>query len=256
VRRTRTSGPMLLLALLLSIDAKAEPLDLLDPTPRTVEVAFEVSPRDQPTQTDTVYTPPLVGFLEPGEAPGTARVTIDRSEIESVLLAGHGAVPGSVSDFVWVFDTATGDVLSTSLTGRLTKELDWGLFRSSAEARIDLDMQTRRVGGAAPPRSWLGQQLFHYCDDPTARGCEVVAGQRLDRATGYVYAVGTLNVHFGQVTLRTFSPLGEAIFAEIDDAGRESLASPALAAPAASTAVTEASGRAALPAVSAAPPHP
>jgi len=246
---------MLLPTLLLSIDAMAEPLDLLDPTPRAVEVAFEVSPRDKPTQTDTVYSPHLVGFLEPADAPGTIRITIDRREIEQVLLAEHDPVPGSVSDFVWIFDAATGDVLSTRLTGRLVKQLDWGWFRSSAEARIDLDMQTQRVGGVEAPHTWLGQQLFGYCDDPAERACERVSGQRYDPETGYVYAVGTLNVHFGTVTVRTFSPLGEAVFVEMEGAGGEPLASPDLDAPAQRTTASDLRIQAALPAVSLAPPR-
>jgi hypothetical protein len=180
---------MLSLALLLSIDATAEPMDLLDPTPRPVEVAFEVSPHEKPTQTDTVYTPHLVAYFEPAEVPGQIRITVDRRDVERVLLAGH------------------------------VKELDWGLFRSNAEAYIELDLVTQRVGGVGKPRHWLGQTLFGYCDDPAQRSCEIVPGRSYDSESGYVYAVGAFQVHFGKVTLPTFAPLGEAIFSEMEGTG-------------------------------------
>jgi hypothetical protein len=138
--------------------------------------------------------------------------------VETVLLADQDAIPGSISDFVWIFDAATGEVLSAALTGRFLKELDWGLFHSNAEAYVELDMVTQRVGGVTTPRRWLGQTLYGYCDDPAQRSCEIVSGRSYDSTSGYVYAVGAMQVHFGKLKLPTFSPLGEAVFAEIDTA--------------------------------------
>ena len=46
MRRSGWTGSMFVSAILLAFDATAEPVDFFDPTPRTVEVAFEVSPRD------------------------------------------------------------------------------------------------------------------------------------------------------------------------------------------------------------------
>lgn len=219
MRRTQRIGSVLISALLLSIDATAEPMDLLDPTPRPIEVAFEVSPRENPTQTDTVYTPNLTAYLEPGDVLGQIRVTVDRRDVESVLFAGHDPVPGSVSDFVWVFDAESGEVVSAELSGRLVKELDWGLWNSTAETYVEIEMVTQRVGGAEKPRRWLGQMLFGYCDDPSQRSCEIVSGRSYDRDSGYVYAVGAMQVHFGKLKLPTFSPLGEAIFSEAEAVG-------------------------------------
>ena len=208
-----------------------------------------------------MYTPKLLAYLEPAEVSGQIRVTIDRREVEGVLLANDDPVPGSFSDFVWIFDAESGDVVSASLKGTLVKELDWGLFRSKARTRIDLAMASQRVGGVEKPRRWLGQQLFGYCDDPSRESCEIVSGQSYDSASGYVYAVGALRVHFGELTLQTFSPLGEAVFAESEAADvRHLLASDGEARSAAegaarrSLAATRPGPQAVLPVVSSGPP--
>jgi len=204
------------LLLLLPRVGLAEPVDFLDPTPRWVEVAFEVSPRDKPMQTDTIYTPKIRAWLEPGERPGWRKVTIDRHDVERVLLADDDPVPGSFTDFVWVFDSLTGEVISAALSGSLTKEVDWGLFRSTVVTQIEADMATNRVGGVKKPRRWLGQQVFGYCSDADGERCTVINARGYDAASGYVNAVGDLSVRFGELTLHTYSPLGEAVFSEAD----------------------------------------
>jgi len=200
--------------LLIPGGAFAEPVDLLDPTPRWIEVAFEVSPRDKPEQTDTVYTPRIRAWLDAGDAPGRMQVTIDRRDVEGILLAPDEPVAGSFSDFVWVFDALTGEVLSASLHGILTQELDWGLFQSKVPTRIAVDMGTNRVGGFKKPRHWLGQQIFGYCDAEVGPSCNFVAASDYDSASGYVNAIGDVSVRYGDLKLRTFSPLGEAVFSE------------------------------------------
>jgi hypothetical protein len=209
------------LLLLLAGSASAEPVDLVDPAPRWIEVAFEVSPRDKPAQADTIYTPKIRARLEAGEAPGLTRVTIDRRDVERVLIADDDPVAGSFSDFVWVFDAVTGEVLSASLSGTLLKELDWGLFRTAVKTRIEVDMATSRVGGFEKPRLWLGQQIFGYCNGASGQSpsCTLVSASAYDPASGYVNAVGELSVRFGKMSLRTFSPLGEAVFSEMEPQG-------------------------------------
>jgi len=204
------------LLLLLPGSVFAGPVDFLDPTPRWIEVAFEVSPRDKPEQTDTIYTPRIRARLEAGEYPGLMKVTVDRRDVENVLLASDDPVAGSFSDFVWVFDSVTGDVVSASLDGILTKEVDWGLFRSKVPTRIEVDMGTSRVGGFEKPRRWLGQQVFGYCDEEGGQPCTLVSACGYDPTSGYVNAVGDLSVRFGDLRLRTFSPLGEAVFSEVE----------------------------------------
>jgi len=247
-----------LLLLLTPASALADPVDLRDRTPRWISVAFEVSPADKPAQMDTVYTPAIPAWLEPAADAGQIRVTVDRHDVEATLLADDGAVAGSFSDFVWVFDAASGEVVSAQLTGTMTKELDWGLFRSQVETRIEVDMATARVGGFKKPRSWLGQTLFHYCDDLDGP-CRIVGAAGYDASTGYVNAIGTVSVEFGELTIRTFSPLGEAVLSEVDPA---TLTASRTAPPASSGSAAIASGHGEIadagwhtpPAVSAGPP--
>jgi hypothetical protein len=207
--------------LLSSGNAFAEPVDFLDPEPRWIEVAFEVSPRDKPEQADTVYTPKIRARLETEAESGRAKVTIDRRWVEGILLADQDPVAGSFSDFVWIFDVATGEVVSASLSGVVMKQLDWGLFRSKVETKISVDMATIRAGGFKKPRRWLGQQIFGFCDGERGESCTFVAPSDYDTSNGYVNAVGALSVRFADLTLRTFSPLGEAVFTEVE-AGSES----------------------------------
>jgi hypothetical protein len=77
-------------------------------------------------------------------------------------------------------------------------------------------MATNRVGGVLKPRRWLGQQIFGYCRHADGQRCTAVAARSYDTASGYVNAVGDLYVRFGDVTLHTFSPLGEAVFLEVE----------------------------------------
>lgn len=218
------------LLLLLPRSALAEPVDFLDPSPRWVEVAFEVSPRDKPAQTDTIYTPKIRAWLEAADRQGQVKVTVDRRDVERVLLVDDDPVEGSFTDFVWVFDAVTGEVVSAALSGTLTKEIDWGLFRSRVRTRIEADMSTNRVGGIEKPRRWLGQQLFGYCGEEEGEEdvsrCTVVAASGYDPASGYVNAVGDLSVRFGDLTLRTFSPLGEAVFSEVEPQSMTASAHP------------------------------
>jgi hypothetical protein len=144
------------------------------------------------------------------------RVTVDRRDVERVLLADDDPVPGSFTDFVWVFDAVTGEVVSAELSGTLTKEIDWGLFRSKVQTQIEADMATNRVGGIKKPRRWLGQQIFGYCGEDDGSRCTVVAARGYDATSGYVNAVGELLVRFGDLALHTFSPLGEAVFSEVE----------------------------------------
>jgi len=204
------------LLLLLPQIGLAEPVDFLDPTPRWVEVAFEVSPRDKPMQTDTIYTPKIRARLEAGDHPGWMKVTVDRRDVEGVLLVGDDPVAGSFSDFVWVFDAVTGEVISAVLSGTLIQEVDWGLFRSKVPTQIEADMATNRVGGVKKPRHWLGQQLFGYCSDADGERCTLVDAIGYDATSGYVNAVGDMSVRFGELTLHTYSPLGEAVFSEAE----------------------------------------
>jgi hypothetical protein len=208
----------LLMGLLLCVSgsALAGPVDFQDPTPRWIDVAFEVSPRDAPAQVATVFTPKVPAWVEPDVVPGRVQVTVDRHYVERVLISDDEPVPESFSEFVWIIDSVTGEVHSAELSGELMIDLDWGLFRSRVRAKIDVNMATDRLGGFRGPRHWLGQQLFGFCEEPQNRSCTLVPAVPYVATSGYVNAVGELSVRYGDITLQTFSPLGEAVFSEAE----------------------------------------
>ncbi len=193
--------------------AVAEPMELDDPRPRWVTIAFEDSPPDQPGRLDSLYAPELPAWLEP-EAPGRLRVTLARGVVERYLMAADDPKPGSFGDFVWVFDASSGHVISARLTGTLRKTLDWGLFTSTVETDIRIDLDTRGPAGFGRPRHLLGQLLFDFCDGADLDRCTPVVGVPYDRGRGYVNAVGKVDARSHGVHVETFAPLGEAVFSE------------------------------------------
>lgn len=219
---TRGFGHALVIAIgvVLSISTEAQAtagaLDLLDPTPRDVVVSFEVSPRESPAQTNAEFSREFKASLEPGARPSEVRVVIPAKTVEEHLLGSQRPIPNSFSDFVWTFDVETGHVISAHLQGRVTPELDWGFMTTETEADIQVEMGTARIGGFKRPRRILGQLVFSYCTNTEDPGCHLVETAPFDRATGYVNAIGQVWVHSTIVDLWNFSPMGEAIFREVD----------------------------------------
>jgi len=206
--------------------ALAGGLDLRDPTPRWVEVAFEISPQEAPGELRSRFSAPFLAWLEPGPEPGQARITIGRQIVERHLLSDQDPVPGSFSDFVWVFDVATGDVLSASLTGDLVRPMDLGFVRARAVTHVSVEMSSRELAGFRRTSRLLGHELHRFCDDRDSMRCRIVPGKSLDPASGYVNAVGAIAARTGPVEVRTFSPLGEAIFRERGDGVPDVAAGP------------------------------
>ena len=152
----------------------AEPVDLLDATPRWIQVEFEVSPRQLPAQTDFIYTESYPARIEPGERSGEVRVIVPGNVVEEHLLAEENPIPGSFSDFVWTFDAGSGHVLSATLSGRVTRIVRWGLVRSQASAEINVDMGTGKSAGFRSATRLLGQLLFQHCSDLADHDCTLV----------------------------------------------------------------------------------
>ena len=209
---------VLLVTALTATVAAAEPMDLGNPEARWVSVRFEVSPADRPGRIDAVYSDPIIARLEPAEHGGRVELTISGRAVEDQLLREHDPVPGSFSDFVWSFDAATGHVLSATASGTLLRSLDLGLWTSQLEARVRFEMDTHRVAGFRPARRLLGQRVHRFCVPDPAEDCNPVDASAYDSATGYVNAVGHVDVDTRLMRLRTFSSLGEAIFNELDPA--------------------------------------
>jgi hypothetical protein len=193
--------------------ATLQPMDLRDPRPRAISVRFETSPPERPDQLATTYTDSLPAWLEPDEARGRVRVTIEGRDIETGFLYRRRPVPGSFSDYVWVFDAVTGDVVSAQLSGTLMRRLEVGPFGQDVATPFAVALSTLARAGFEPPRTVFGQLVFEHCARD-AKGCTLVAARRYDPRSGYVNAVGALVARALGVAVETFSPLGEAIFSE------------------------------------------
>jgi len=192
----------------------ADPLDLHDARARPVQVVFELSPPEAPGRLDSHYSDPTRAWFEHGPEPGQATVRITSFSMEEVLVR-HQPIPGSFSDFVWLFDVHTGHVLSASVTGKFRKEVDWGLFSTHVETDTETRLSTRGRAGYRAPRTRLGHVVFEFCIDESE--CTNVPPRPYDFFTGYVNAVGSIHARVvGGVRTTTFSPLGEAILSEIE----------------------------------------
>lgn len=198
--------------------ARAEPLDLQNPTARSALVRFENSPRNDPAALDRGYGPMLPARVD-SAGRDLLRVTIAGAIVEQYLFGSEQPEPGSFDDFVWLFDARTGDVLDARFEGQLIQTLDWGLVRSTTRARIRARMSTRERAGFQSPRRVLGARLFRYCDPGRAveGQCNHVEPVRFDPDRGYVNAVGVIEIQAALgIEVESFSPLGEAVFFEMD----------------------------------------
>ncbi len=197
----------------------AEPLDLRDSQPRWVSVRFENSPTELPGQLATQYTAALPAWFEPTGVGSRVRVTIAGAEVEAGRFAAQRLRAGSFSDFVWIFDAVSGDVISARLRGTFIRRLDFGVIGTDVDLPFEAEMTTRTAVGFESGRRTFGQLLFPYCEGAT-RGCTLVAPVRYDFRSGYVNAVGSLVARAVGAAARTFSPLGEALFSERDGGER------------------------------------
>jgi hypothetical protein len=203
-----------LLCAALAGSAAAQPMNLADGRPRWVTVRFEVSPAEAPGRTDSVYSPPVAAWLEPADEPGQLRVRIRGRDVEAQLLARERPIPGSFSDFVWIFDAASGEVRSATLSGTVLRTVGLGPAHWTVAAHIRARMDTRQAVGFTAPAGMLGLDVWRACTDPSQGDCTLVEPRPYDPASGYVNAVGEIAADSALVETHAFSPLGEAIFSE------------------------------------------
>lgn len=211
-----------MLLVLAAPAAVAEPMHLDDPKPRWVAVRFEVSRADQPGATDAVYSPAYPAWFAMAPDRDTVRVSVSGQAVEQ-LLQSQDPLAGSFSDFVWEFDTRTGHVLSANFSGTLRHTLKLGPARWRVESDVHAQLSTHTVGGFEPPHRVLGLEINPFCED-TAANCTPVSAQPYAPESGYVHAIGPVVATAGLTKVRSYCPLGEAIFTEIDVHGETMLA--------------------------------
>jgi hypothetical protein len=205
----------------------AAPLDLSDPTPRWIEVRFEISPHDAPGQLDDVWGAARRAYLEAEPGTQRVRIRIPGEELESQLRStGTDPIRGTFSEFVWTLDAATGHVLKAELTGRVRESFRLGIFKSSTDVEIRVEMTTQSPAGFRPANLILGQTTHAFCRGTgKTNDCTLVQPMRFDPGRGYVNAVGSLRAVTALARIRTFSPLGYVVFCESDSVSEESIAS-------------------------------
>jgi hypothetical protein len=202
------------LCLSFADEAQGQALDLTNPEARMVSVSFESSGCELPGALDRKYGAPVQGWFVPGPGPGQALVRIPASQVEG-MISGYEPVPGTFSDFVWIFDSQTGHVESASFTGVVKAKLRWGFFETEVETAIATEMRTGVAAGFREPEKRFGQMVFGYCEDASP-ACQRIQPAPLDSGSGYVNAVGRVRaVAPGGIETESFSPMGEAIFREI-----------------------------------------
>jgi hypothetical protein len=201
---------------LLASSASAEPMHLADAEPRWITVRFEISPPDRPLQRDSRYTQPIPGWLEPGALPGEVRVTVTGDKVERHLMAGQEPIPGSFSDFVWTFDSRSGHVRSATLSGIVVQRLNMGLKKLTVNTPFRVDMDTSRPAGHGLKQRLFGLSITGFCEPGGWRICKAVRPSLYDGSTGYVNALGPVIAEAEIARIRSFSPLGEAVFSEAE----------------------------------------
>lgn len=219
----RAGSVVLTLALPLALlgPAAAAPADLANPEPRWISMQVESS---GPAASDRRYAEAVPAWLQPGPAPGQVMLSVPAQYVESVIFAQESPVPGSFSDFVWVFDQASGHVLRAGVTGRMLQQLDWGLATTTAEVEVHVQLDTLRAAGYSRPRSVFGRPVQRFC---TRRdGCTPVEAVPYRASTGYVNAVGGACARWHGLRSYAFAPIGEVRLSE-----RSGQPDPALRAP-------------------------
>jgi len=206
--------------------AMERPLDLADATPRAVRVRFEVSSAEEPGRLDALWSVARRAWLEPLPEQSLVRIHVPSVEVEAQLRStGTQPIDGSFSDFVWLIDPETGEVLEATLTGRVRESIRLGPIHTSALVRIDVEMSTARVAGFTPGRGLLGLRTNRVCQpDPRAEDdsdCVGVPAVPFDPTRGYLNAVGRVRAASTFATIEAFSPLGEIQLTESAPVGTD-----------------------------------
>jgi hypothetical protein len=204
--------------------ARGDPMDLRDARPRIVTVRFENSPADAPERLAATFTAEIPARFEVDAETAEVRVRIAGADVERDYFTRQRLRSGSFSDYVWVFDPATGHVVSASLRGVLLRRFDLGLFEKEVETQFEALLDTRGPAGFEAPHRMFGQLFFPHCARASSR-CTLVAPARYDARTGYVNAVGSIAGRALGVTAHNFASIGEAIFSERGESLRAGLAS-------------------------------
>lgn len=191
-------------------------MDLADTSARPIFVQFKMLEADTPEGVSDMFSEPFLAQRRSIGEEGHFSVSVPGSAIEK-LMWSHDAEPGTFSEFVWTFDSISGEVVSAVISGVVNKKVDFGFFDAEVDARIEIRMDTLTPAGEGKPRNFMGHEISKFCDDPTSADCRFVEPVDYDTATGLVRAVGSLSAGASVFTTRTLAPFGKAIFSEVEE---------------------------------------
>jgi hypothetical protein len=186
-------------------------MDLERLEPRWVEVQVVTTSPGDPVPR---FSEPVAAWYEAEEAWRT--VTIPGGAVERIFFAERSPVEQCFSDFVWVFDAATGHVTSASFSGLVDEPIRIGPVRSSARVRILVALSTRVTGGYDAPRELAGRTVIAYCPDVERAGCTAVTSSTYDPESGWVRANGAVCAVWHSFRTLAYTSLGQARFRELD----------------------------------------
>ena len=205
LRSSPFPGLSVLLALLLPCSiAAAAPLDLGDPTPRTVLVEFDEDSTDLAAIGSLYGAPIEASFTSDGvtatiAVPGVALEAL----VDSVFVGTATAVPGSFSDYVLQIDVATGEVLAADVSGDIQVVL-LGVLQLTQTASSTTLAGFQFI-------DLLGVLIPEFCTGGV--GCTIVPGLPYDPATGTANAVGSIVTNSPLLPI-VFSPFGDVRLSE------------------------------------------
>ncbi len=194
-----------------AIAGGAMELARLEPRWVTVQVVTTI-----PGDRELRLSEPAIAWYQADPGSRRRTVTVPGSQVERVFFANRSPVDHSFSDFVWVFDAATGHVSSASFSGLVDERIRVGPLRTSARVAIAVEVSTHVPGGYLAPRELAGRTVVGYCPDPTQAGCTAVASTVYDPESGWVRANGAVCAAWHSLRTLAYTSLGQAKFRELD----------------------------------------
>jgi hypothetical protein len=187
LRHARWPTAVLVVAALAVGAARAEPLDLTDPTPRAIQVEFEVSV--DPTAVGQVYSAPFDATYSATGNTGT--VVIPAAEYAAAIqtheldyfdaLATWSLVTGSVPDFTLEIDLTTLEATAPAFVYEVVVTSPVPFPQDGTVARV---LSTTAIAGLAFLPQFPGFPFF--CST-----CFLVPGASYDPSSGRIHAVGS-----------------------------------------------------------------
>ncbi len=197
-----------LICCLTPTQTRAEPLNLLDPTPRAIRVEFEISVDPQ-----TVGQSYSMSFAAAYSAAGnTGTVVVSGAEYESAIQA-HGLdyfdallnsslISGSASDFTLDIDLTTLEAAAQPFSYQLSIQ-----FPVQQVGTVSRDLSTTAIAGFAFLPEFPGFPFF-------CSFCVLVPGALYDPSTGKINAVGSDHLESPDIDLLSFSRAGDLRLSE------------------------------------------